>query len=697
MIYNEMRPHRFDDVKGQAFVVENVRNQSKRDRFFPVFILCGQYGSGKTTMARLIAMAANCTHKDENGNPCGECEACQAVLNHSPEGIIEIDGASNNGVEDVRKLLANADTLGIFKKKVIVIDEAHMLSKSAFNALLITLENPPEHCIFILCTTEKEALPDTVISRAPVYTFGKISDMVIKDHILEVARKSGIQITADAAGMIARYSDGAMRNALQILEHLSLQNDEGRITEQDVVSILGLSSIEQQADFITACLQADIGKIYDILCDCEKSGIALATFMGDTLRMATDLLLYLAGSQVVGSTYYLECLNKLTAYGESEAGRLCRLFSRLTSSGNRFLSAERIMMEVLSVFRTETAEMRPVAVRKTMDAVPKAPQAEEEKTKGPEVSVPETKEALESSDPIQNEIENSSKGPGKETFKDTNEAEVPFEEEKQDADVSSVNFNSMFGGMNLFGFSNVMSADSGKKAKKREKKTQSQESGFGMHFSPVTVAGKAEPESEKLPQPDIEMTETNPQESLISDQETESSSDTGLVNDPENAETDEEAYENGRVVSMRAMEETSDELAWEDMAKMGLMINSPSIPIPETEEELDKEYGGLSAKNLSQEQEEVAASEMASADETEEEDLEEEDPPFRTKADLRKAEETLKALLKNPGFRVCYNNAKVVMKDYEIFLVYKNSSYYIASKAFTSLKKGIHSVREGEI
>lgn len=696
MIYNEMRPHRFDDVKGQAFVVENVRNQSKRDRFFPVFILCGQYGSGKTTMARLIAMAANCSHKDANGNPCGECEACQAVLSHSPEGIIEIDGASNNGVEDVRKLLANAATLGIFKKKVIVIDEAHMLSKSAFNALLITLENPPEHCIFILCTTEKEALPDTVISRAPVYTFGKISDIVIKDHILEVAGKSGIHITADAAGMIARYADGAMRNALQILEHLSLQNDEGHITEQDVISILGLSSIEQQADFITACLQADIGRIYDILCDCEKSGIALATFMGDTLRMATDLLLYLAGSQVVGSTYYLERLEKLTAYGECDAGRLCRLFSRLTSSGNRFLSAERIVMEVLSVFRTEMAEMRPVAVRKTMDKVPEVSQTEEEKAKDQVSSIPETKETLENLTPMQNEMDNSSEDPDKESFKDTNEVEVPFEEEKQDTDSSSVNFNSMFGGMNLFGFSNVMSADSGKKAKKREKKAQSQENGFGTHFSPVMVAGKTEPESEEL-LPEIERAESDPQELVNSGcEQKNSSSDAVSANATEDPEMDE-PYENGRIVSMRAMKETSDELAWEDMAKMGLMINSPSIPIPETEEELDKEYGSLTAKNLSQEQDEVPASEMESAGDTEEEDLEEEDPPFRTKADLRKAEETLKVLLKNPGFRVCYNNAKVVMKDYEIFLVYKNSSYYIASKAFTSLKKGIHSVRDGEI
>ena len=694
MIYNEMRPHRFDDVKGQAFVVENIRNQSKKDCFFPVFILCGQYGSGKTTMARLIAMAANCTHKDENGNPCGECEACLAVLNHSPEGIIEIDGASNNGVEDVRKLLANADTLGIFKKKVIVIDEAHMLSKNAFNALLITLENPPEHCIFILCTTEKDALPDTVVSRAPVYTFGKISDPVIKDHILEVAGKSDIRITADAAGMIARYADGAMRNALQILEHLSLQNEQGQITDQDVISILGLSSTEQQVDFIKACLQADIGKIYGILCDCEKSGIALTTFLSDTLRMATDLLLHLAGSQVIGSTYYLECLDKLSIHGEWVAGRLCRLFSHLTNLGNRSLSSERIMMEVLSVFRTETEEMCSIEVRKAATETPEESGIEETILGTQKTSTSDKKETLESSEPAENKLETSSEGTEKESFKEVDEKEIPFEVAGQEINTSSANFNSMFGGMNLFGFSNVMNADSGKKERKKEKKATV--TGFGVHFSPAVATGKPERDSEELAL-SIESKKSNLQERMISGLGPESSSDTDFVNGPGDIEMDEESYASEEVISEHSMEETSDELAWEDMANMGLMLSSPFIPVPATEEELDKEYGGLSAKNLSQEQEEVAASEVPSVDEIEEEDLEVEDPPFRTKADLHKAEETLNVLLKNPGFRVCYNNARVIMKDYEIFLVYKNSSYYIASKAFTTLKKGIHSVREGEI
>ena len=127
MIYNLERPTNFDAMVGQEIVVENIRNQSIRNQFFQVFVLCGQFGSGKTTMARIIAMAANCKCKDELGNPCGKCESCKAVMEHSREGIIEIDGASNNGVDNVRALLSQASTIGVFDKKVIVIDEAHML------------------------------------------------------------------------------------------------------------------------------------------------------------------------------------------------------------------------------------------------------------------------------------------------------------------------------------------------------------------------------------------------------------------------------------------------------------------------------------------------------------------------------------------------------------------------------------------
>ena len=127
MIYNLERPTNFDAMVGQEIVVENIRNQSIRNQFFPVFVLCGQFGSGKTTMARIIAMAANCKCKDESGNPCGKCESCKAVMEHSREGIIEIDGASNNGVDNVRALLSQASTIGVFDKKVIVIDEAHIV------------------------------------------------------------------------------------------------------------------------------------------------------------------------------------------------------------------------------------------------------------------------------------------------------------------------------------------------------------------------------------------------------------------------------------------------------------------------------------------------------------------------------------------------------------------------------------------
>lgn len=349
MLYNLERPKNFDEIVGQELVVENIRNQSIRNQFFPVFILCGQYGSGKTTMAGIIAKAANCTQKDERGNPCGTCPSCMAIEQGSSDDLIEIDGASNNGVENVRKLLGQASLMSTGKKKVIIIDEAHMLTKSAFNALLITLENPPEHCIFILCTTEKDALPETVISRAPVYTFGKIPDALVSKHVREVAQKNGIKISEDASGLLARYVNGAMRNALQLLEHLSLQKNEGEeISEDDVIRILGLSSMEQRSAFLQGCLCMDVPKIVSTLRACEKNGISIKTFVQDVLKMNTDLLLVQSGAEVVGTEYYLGELKKLLLYGNHAIARLSVILSKISSEYAARLNTERIVVDVIS-------------------------------------------------------------------------------------------------------------------------------------------------------------------------------------------------------------------------------------------------------------------------------------------------------------------------------------------------------------
>lgn len=157
-LYTKIRPKTFDEVKGQEFTVNNLRMQSIRDKFFQVIILAGQYGAGKTTLARIVATAANCKNKDKNGNPCGTCDGCRSVSSGSVD-FLEIDGASNTGVDHVRDLTDWLHERPLGKRKIVIIDEVHMLSRQAFNALLKTLEEPPAYALIILCTTEADRIP----------------------------------------------------------------------------------------------------------------------------------------------------------------------------------------------------------------------------------------------------------------------------------------------------------------------------------------------------------------------------------------------------------------------------------------------------------------------------------------------------------------------------------------------------------
>ena len=173
MLANLNRPQRFNEVIGQDSIVSNIREQSRKGRYFSTYVFAGQFGSGKTTLARLLAKAANCTNKKEDGEPCGECEWCRGFV-ESPD-YYEVDGASNTGVDKVRELIDNVSFVPVSGRyKIYIIDEVHMLSTGAFNALLKTLEEPPAHAIFILATTEVRKIPATVLSRAAVYSFQQI-------------------------------------------------------------------------------------------------------------------------------------------------------------------------------------------------------------------------------------------------------------------------------------------------------------------------------------------------------------------------------------------------------------------------------------------------------------------------------------------------------------------------------------------
>ena len=185
------RPMKFDDVIGQGVIVKNLAAQSKTNKFFQSYLMYGHYGCGKTTTARILAAAINCHHKDENGNPCGTCEHCQAVRRGCAD-MVEIDGASNTGIDNIRQLKEQVEYLPtVLDKKVYIIDEVHKLSDAAFNALLKVLEEPPAHVVFILATTDMDKIPATVLSRLAKYEFKRISTDTLVEHFKTVAEKNG--------------------------------------------------------------------------------------------------------------------------------------------------------------------------------------------------------------------------------------------------------------------------------------------------------------------------------------------------------------------------------------------------------------------------------------------------------------------------------------------------------------------------
>ncbi len=273
--YRKYRPAAFTDVVGQEHITKTLENAVKTGKISHAYLFTGSRGTGKTSCAKILAKAVNCLNP-QNGNPCNECEICRGIDNGSILDIIEIDAASNNGVDNIRDLREEANfTPANAKYRVYIIDEVHMLSIGAFNALLKTLEEPPAHVIFILATTEVHKLPSTILSRCQRFDFKRIQPEDIAGRLSEVAVKENLQLSQDGAMLIARIADGAMRDALSLLDRCS--SYEGVIDSAAVAASAGLAGREYIFELCDCIIQKDaakaleiVNRLYNDSCDMER-------------------------------------------------------------------------------------------------------------------------------------------------------------------------------------------------------------------------------------------------------------------------------------------------------------------------------------------------------------------------------------------------------------------------------------------
>lgn len=288
-LYRVYRPQRFEDVAGQEHIITTLRHAVEEDRIAHAYLFCGPRGTGKTTIAKLLAKAINCTGEVK---PCDECENCKEITLGNHPDVIEIDAASNNGVDEVRNLIEKvkyAPTQG--KYKVYIIDEVHMMSTGAFNALLKTLEEPPAHVVFILATTEPHKILPTIISRCQRFDFTKLSQEDMIHRMKEVIEQENYQCDDDALQMIAKLADGGMRDALSILEQCLAYNDQ-HLTVQDVNHIYGIVSLEKKIDFLKILLSKDMQKALSLLDEMKVNGIDIKRLTLDMVDILKDIVIY---------------------------------------------------------------------------------------------------------------------------------------------------------------------------------------------------------------------------------------------------------------------------------------------------------------------------------------------------------------------------------------------------------------------
>lgn len=358
-LYRKWRPATFDEVRGQDHIVTTLKNQIRTGRIGHAYLFCGTRGTGKTSIAKIFAKAVNCEHPVD-GNPCGECSACKAIAAGASMNVVEIDAASNNGVDNIRQIREEVEySPPSGKYRVYIIDEVHMLSTGAFNALLKTLEEPPGYVIFILATTEANKIPITVLSRCQRYDFHRIDGSTIADRLREMADAEGIDVEDKALHYVAKKGDGSLRDAISLFDQCAAFHYGQQLTYERVLDVLGAVDNEVYSGFLRLLQQKDAGQCLRKIEELILQGRDLGQFLSDFIWYLRGVLLAQTGEASAELLDMSEedrtrLLEDASFMSEETTLRFIRVLSE-TMNQMRYSTSKRVLLEIALIKLTKPA------------------------------------------------------------------------------------------------------------------------------------------------------------------------------------------------------------------------------------------------------------------------------------------------------------------------------------------------------
>ncbi|MFA5603875.1 MAG: DNA polymerase III subunit gamma/tau [Bacilli bacterium] len=360
-LYRKYRPQTLEEVVGQKVIIKILKNEIASNKITHAYLFTGPRGTGKTSVAKVLAKTVNCINLKEY-EPCNKCVNCTQIIQKQSVDIVEIDAASNNGVDEIRELKSKVSLVpSIGKYKIYIIDEVHMLTIGAFNALLKTLEEPPSHIIFILATTEPHKIPETILSRCQKFEFKRIDEKSMSQRLKYICEKEAISIEEDALEEIVRFSSGGMRDAISMLEQSSVYS-ENKITIADVNEINGTLPHNQMRELIDSIIEKDLSKIFLLLDDYDNNGKNLIKLVEEIIKFIKNVIIYKNIPTYSNNNISREIYNEFI--DKTDTNELFKMILVINNSLNEMknFNNPRLVFELLMVSLIRNDEVKPISI-----------------------------------------------------------------------------------------------------------------------------------------------------------------------------------------------------------------------------------------------------------------------------------------------------------------------------------------------